>query len=382
MDQPLQNRIKMQEEAKAALRNAAYNGSILVTVGGGKGKIMIDTALELIQKYNIKRILYLCDSTRLRDSETEGFPGEIAKWGTPELDAMITRKCYQTTYKWKDEEYDLVLADEVDVAISPALVKVFLNNKFRFKVLVTGTLAPKKKDTLQRIAPIVYQFSTSDAEDQNIVNKSHYFVYNYRMTEDESNTYRNYNRKISALIADSDSPAMSEEMKYVVMGRKHFLNALDSSCMHTRKVLQFLYNKQKGFRPIVFCELTKQADRVCKYSYHGGNEKLDNLLKYQNGEIDAIAVVSKIKRGINLKNANVGVYESLSSSSTEFEQRNGRLKRLPMSEVAIVIFMVPWYRTNKKDDSGNWIWKPTIIDTYVTKATKNLRNFDLKTLKL
>lgn len=386
MDKSLESRIRMQEEAKAAVRSAKYNSAILVTVGGGKGKIMIDLAMELVEKYKIKRILYLCDSQRLRDSEKDGFPAEIEKWGNPQLNKMITRVCYQAAYKWVGKDYDLVLADEVDVAISPKLVRVFLNNNFRFKILVSGTLAEKKKITLQQIAPVVYRFSTSDAEDKGVVNKTKYYVYNYKMTDEESAKYKNFNKKMSFILADAGGKKgqldkhSAEELKYVTLARKQYLANLDSSYIHTRRVLASIYGKRPDSRVIVFSELTRQADRVCKHSYHGGNEKIDNLKKFQDGEINALSVVSKIKRGINLKNANVAIFEALSSSSTEFEQRNGRMKRLKTSDIAVVIFMIPWYKT--KDSDGNVVWKETVVKKHMLSATNNLRNFDLKTLKL
>lgn len=372
----LQARIKMQNEAKEAVRIANYIASLIITVGGGKGKIMLDLAQELLDKFKIKKILYVCDNRRLRDSSEEGFPEQIEKWGTPELKKIIQLECYQTAYKWIDQEYDLVLADEVDFSITPEFSKLFFNNKFRFKILVTGTLSSAKKKTLEEIAPIVYKCSTTDAEKRGIINKTQYYIYNYRLSDSESREYNKWTKVIAKALAE-ERP--KNQLNFLLGKRREILFTLDSSFQHCRKIMSWLWNRDKKTRLVIFCERRTQADRVCRWSYHGENEKDDNLTKFQTGEISGIAVVSKIKRGINLKNANTAIFEALSSSSTEFEQRNGRMKRLSTSDVALVIFMLPWYK--KIDKEGNVTWKPTIVDQWITKATENL-DVELIDLKL
>lgn len=365
-----------QEEAKEAVRKNNYVASLIASVGFGKGKVMIDLCMELVEKYKIKKILYVCDNRRLRDSDEEGFPEQIKKWGTPQLKKIIQLECYQTTYKWVDKEYDLVLADEVDFSITPEFSKLFFNNKFKFKILVTGTLSSEKKKVLKEIAPIVYTCSTTDAEQRGIINKTQYYVYNYRMTDSESRVYVKWTKVIAKAI-NEERP--KNQLNFLLGKRRELLFTLDSSYQHCRKIMSWLWNRDKGTRLVIFCERRTQADRVCRWSYHGENEKDDNLSKFQSGEISGIAVVSKIKRGINLKNANTAIFEALSSSSTEFEQRNGRMKRLSTSDVATVIFMKPWYK--QIDREGNVTWKPTIVGQWIDKATQNL-NAELIDLKI
>lgn len=379
MDKSLQARIKMQGEAEDAIRRAKYIAAIIVTVGGGKGKIMLDIVKELIAAGKVKSVLYLCDSRRLRDSDQDGFPAEIEKWGDTKMKSMITLECYQTVRKWEGRKFDLLLADEVDFAITPEYIKGILNNEFKYKVLVSGTLSLEKKLVLQKIAPIVYRFQTVAAEDAGVINKSDYFVYNYKMNESECKQYNTLTKKISILIA-AGATFEDKDLMFWIRKRKQFLNSLDSSHLNCRKIMQWLWNRDRNNRVVIFSELTPQADRLCKHSYHGKNEKEDNLSKFQSGEISAIAVVAKIKRGINLKNANVAIFEGFSGSSTEWEQRNGRMKRLALSKVATIIFMVPW--VSKVDEDGTITWKPTVVRSWIDKATVNISNINFKPLKL
>lgn len=366
-------RVKMQDEAKAAIRKANYRAAAIITVGGGKGKLMIDLVLELMEKQKITKVLYLCDNRRLRDSDKEGFPQELEKWGTPELRKITRCECYQTTCKWENEEWDVVLGDEIDFAMTPVYSNVFFKNKFKYMVLVSGTLTSPKKKLLTSIAPIVFRCNTQDAEQRGIINKTNYYVYNYALTDEESEQYRKLTRKLAMVMLDDGS---DETKKFWTMKRKEFLSNLESSVKHTRRVMRWLWNRNKQTRVVIFCQRTEQADKVCGFSFHGQNEKEDNLSKFQTGEISAISVVAKIKRGINLKNANTGLFEALDGSTTEFEQRNGRLKRLPMSEIANIIFMCPWYKTE------NGKYKTTVVNDWIGRATGNLRGVEITDLKI
>lgn len=372
-------RSKAQDECKEAARKSGYNCSIIATVGFGKTKIMIDLAEELIEAGLVNNILYLCDSRRLRDDTEGGFPAELNKWGSEKMKNMIRLECYQTACKWMNKKFDLVLADEVDFSITTVYIRALLNNQYKYKLLVSGTLTLEKKKILKEIAPIVYRFSTNDAEDAGVINKTEYYLYNYRLTKEESKSYNSMTKKIAAL-SRAGVDISDDQFVFWTRRRKQFLNTLDSSYIHCRRIMQFLWNKNNKNRVIIFCEQTSQANRCCKYSYHGGNEQDDNLRKFQAEEISAIATVSKVTRGMNLVNTNVGLFESMSGSSTRFEQRGGRIKRLAIDELATAIFMCPWYSSLNKE--GELVWKPTVVQKWIEKGTENISNIEFKNLKI
>lgn len=374
MSKVLELKAAEQNKCIAAVKAKDYTAIVLATVGYGKGRVMMELVKLLIKEKKIKSILYVCDNTRLRDND---FSGEVAKWGTPEIHEMITYECYQTTYKWKDRNFDLILGDEFDFAITKEYIKTFFNNNFKYKILMSGTLSAAKKKIALTIAPIAYTITTSQAEEIGILNKSNYFIYNYKLTQEESKAYAKWTRAYAKGLA---AEASTDTLNFFLNQRKEVLYNSDASVLATRKVMQWLWNRNKKTRLVIFSERTKQADRLCKWSYHGGNVKDDNLTKFQNEEISGIAVVSKIKRGINLKNANTAIFEALSGSSeTEFMQENGRLKRLDVDDVATIVFMCPWYQSMPSAGSE---WKPTIVDKWIRKATGQLKGITFTDLKL
>jgi superfamily II DNA or RNA helicase len=376
----LSARVKAQEEAKKAARKSNYRCSLIESVGTGKSKIMIDLAEELIRAGKVKSILYTCDNRRLKNDAEDGFPKELQKWASAQMIKITRRECYQTCYKWEGEQYDLLLGDEVDMAITPEYVKTFLNNTFKYMILVSGTLSGPKRNVLHKIAPIVHEMRSFEAEVKCVVNKTEYYTYNYKLTPVEEKEYNTLTGKIRQL-AKIGTHEDDATYQFWIRKRKHFLNTLESSAKHCRKVVQFLEQKDAKNRIVIFCERREQADKVCEYSFHGENEKDDMLTSFQEGEINKISVVAKVKRGINLKKVNVGIHESLSGSSTEWEQRAGRLKRLEVGQMAIIVFLVPWYQ--KKDKKTNQIsYKATVVQDWVKRATSNIPNIKFNILKL
>jgi hypothetical protein len=70
----------------------------------------------------------------------------------------------------------------------------------------------------------------------------------------------------------------------------------------------------------------------------------------------------------------------MSGSTTKFEQKAGRMKRLGIDEVAQIIFMVPWFK--RVDQFNNVTWKATVVKEWIEKATANISNLDLIIFKI
>lgn len=372
----LSARVKAQEEAKDKARKANYRCTLIESVGTGKSKIMIDLAEELIRAGKVKSILYTCDNRRLKNDAEDGFPKELEKWASDEMKKMTVRQCYQTTYKWVGKKFDLILGDEVDMAITTEYIKTFLNNEFTYMILVSGTLSTPKRRVLHKIAPIVHEMRSFEAEQRGVVNKTEYYTYNFPMTDDEQKVYNTLTGKIRQL-ARIGAQEDDATYQFWIRKRKHFLNTLESSARHCRKIVKFLEQKNPKNRIVIFCERREQADKVSENSYHGENEKEDALTEFQEGNINVLSTVAKIKRGVNLKQVNVGIHESLSGSSTEWEQRAGRLKRLDVNDTALIIFLIPWFKKKGED-----IYKATVVQEWVKRATCNIPNIKFNTLKL
>lgn len=371
----LSARIETQDLGKAAIRSYDYNAAAIIATGTGKAKILIDLAQELMDK-GAKTILYVCDNQTLRDSPAEGFPEQLKRWGSPELIKKVRLECYQTVYKWKNVKFDVGLFDEFDFSLTPKYSNVYFNIQFKHKILVSGTCSADKLKLLKEICPLVYKFGTADAEDRGVINKTKYYIYNYKMSAEESERYLDYTQKIAI-----NAGLENENQRLFWTGKRaDLLYNLDTGKTACHSVMRWLRDTINP-KIIVFCQRQEQADRICKHSFHGGSEKEDNLTKFQNDEINYVSVVGKVDRGVNLKKTAAGIFEAINGSETKFTQKNGRLKRLNAEAFATVVFLSPWVK--KFDKQINKIYyKETIVSQWIYKSTNSNRNIILEDLKL
>lgn len=335
-----EERRKIQLQALAALEKNDYNGIVILPTGTGKSWVMIEALKNLIDTGTINNIWYLCNSQDLRDTE---FVKELHKWGAGELEDKITRMCYQTAYKLENENVDVVLCDEFDFSLTPEYSKVFTNNNFRYKILVSATIADDKKKIAKQIGKVVYRKQLQLIEEDGIVNKSKYHFVQFLMTEKETEQYFKHNQRIAKAMQGKSKTYV----KMQVLARKRFLNNLESSRDACRRLMMHLHKSNDKCKVLIFCESNDQASAICKYTYHSDSEEKDNLIKFQEDEINFLAVCGKVNRGTNITGVNFMILESCNGSETQLTQRLGRGKRLNIDEVLNVYFLVPYYKKDR-----------------------------------
>ena len=86
---------------------------------------------------------------------------------------------------------------------------------------------------------------------------------------------------------------------------------------------------------IVFANTQKQADRICKHSYHSGNPKSEeNLELFSDGRIDKLSCVLQLSEGVTIPNLKQGIIMHAYGNERKTAQRIGRLLRLNPNETA------------------------------------------------
>jgi superfamily II DNA or RNA helicase len=330
------------------------------------------------------RVLYTCNSQDLRDT---GFDEELRKWECGELSDVIEKCCYKTAYKKKGEEYDILLADEGDYALTKEYSKLFFNNKFTYIIFVTATLDSKKEPIAEKIAPIVYRKEVKEMEEKKVINKASFYYVPYILSPKEDAKYKRYSERFKELINATPNPffdnrqrkewqdKISNQLEFLTFQRLQFLASLDSSVYICRKIFEHIHKADPNARVVAFCGQTEQADKICKYSYHEKNADRDNLTKFDNGEINYLAVCGKIDRGKNLKGVNKIVLENYNKSETKLIQRTGRGRRLKVDDIVDVYIPVAYYTNNGKP-------KPTIMLDWILEAGRNIGIENAKTIYL
>lgn len=350
------DREELQISAFEAIKKAGFVATAQLVTGGGKAKILID-CLKYLKPTGA--IWFLTDSRLNRDKT---FKDEMIKWGAEEWIDKVEFMCYQTAYKRKGFDVELVLADEVDV-VSTQYIKALTNNNFKYKILATATINPDKKALIESVAPIVFKRELKDVEGLGIVNESKYYIVKYMLTARENAQYLKYNAIFSSELNKPKKDV--KKIQFIQIQRNLFLSKLESSVKKCRELLEVL-TKDKRRKILIFCGLSTQADKVCRYSYHGKNEKNDNLTKFNENKVRTLSVVAKIDRGANIDGINTQIFESPKKSQTKWQQKSGRGRRLAVDEVLDIFYLVPYYR----DKFGKL--KPTIVESWVFSSAGSL----------
>lgn len=357
----------IQEEALEALKKNNYKGFVILPTGAGKSYVLIE-ALKRLYKPGMN-VLYACDSKRLRDVD---FQKELEKWGAGSFTNLIEKKCYATTYKYTGKHYNIGLLDEGDYALTPNYSKLLANNSFDYLIIVSATLENNKRRMVETLSiPIVFERKVKEIEEKGVVNKAQFVYVPYILNDKENLQYLQFNKLYRGYLNQEQTPFIKKRLEFLHIERSQFMAGLDSSAFICKKLLTEIASPST--RMLIFCGLTKQAERIWPYSYHSGNEDKDNLNKFNEGEISALAVVGKINRGVNLNTVNTIILENCKRSETLMIQRTGRGRRLNIGEILYIYTLIPYYKT----EYG--LIKPTIVKEWIYKAAKDMGIENAKT---
>ena len=119
-----------------------------------------------------------------------------------------------------------------------------------------------------------------------------------------------------------------------------------------------------GSKCIIFANTQKQADKLCKHSYHSGNVKSEeNLELFSDGRIDKLSCVLQLSEGVTIPNLKQGIIMHAYGNERKSSQRIGRLLRLNPSETAVCHILC---------------YTGTQDETWVTNALKDFDNSKIK----
>jgi superfamily II DNA or RNA helicase len=302
-------------------------------------------------------------------------------------------------------------------------------NTYDALIAITATIADNKRLLANKIAPTCFEYSTQQAQEDGILNKTKFYLVNYDIGQkrdieikwkqngsqrsffqSENGLYlynqekfdkalwalQSTDRKLntaSIMGEDTDELEKSKakyiyQMKMFSRKRKEFLHSLVSS----QKVTKLLINKiheTPGNKILVFSKLTKQADAICEHTFHSKNNSTDvegrTLLdRLSQGFITTLAVCDAVDRGINLDQVNHIIHESYVGSETEFQQKHGRGMRLEAEDTLHYFILFPHYWERKKVEEGGlttWQWarQPTQAKAWLENMTEG---FDLSNMQV
>jgi|TARA_R100001463_G_scaffold106123_1_gene160701 superfamily II DNA or RNA helicase len=327
------DRDKVQAEALKATLGKERCGLALAT---GVGKTLV--ALNHLENHYSPLLNVLVVAPKL--SIFDSWRAEAQKFEKEKLLTNVKFTTYLSLNKQNPKDFDIVYLDECHSLLSSH--KEFLDN-YKSKILgLTGT-PPKyhkseKGKLVNEFCPMVYEFVTDSAVNNNILNDYQIIVH-----ELELSTKNNYLVEMK-----NKSFRTSEQKNYgywcnridSVSGPLHILRVMRMKAMmeYPSKELyaKLLFASIKD-KCILFANTQDQADRLCEHSYHSNNvDSENNLEMFKDGLINKLSSVMQLNEGVNIPELRQGIIMHAYGNERKAQQRIGRLLRLNPDEKAIV----------------------------------------------
>jgi len=196
----------------------------------------------------------------------------------------------------------------------------------------------EKGKMVNTYCPIVYNYITDDAVEDDILNDYRIIVHLLPLStarthkvktkkgffmSSEKDNYAYWTKQLEGFGFKKDRTRimrMKALMEYETKERyaKHLLNYVNDKC-------------------IVFCNTTEQAERVCSNTYHSKNkDSEENLEKFKRGDFNCLSAVVQLNEGVNIPNLKYGIILHAYGNERKAAQRIGRLLRLNPDQTAYI----------------------------------------------
>lgn len=334
---------KVQEEAFNAWLKSGQRGTILARTGFGKNKLAIWAALK--EKSDAK-ILFLAETTQ-REKDLKD---ELIKWSYN--GAKIQFMCYQSAYKLQNQHFNLVIADEVDLSLTPVYSAFYFNNTFDHILCLSATINSRERvnsddensitklQLLNQFAPICYKYTVDDS--------------NIDGTGRKLNIYKIYHEldnvdKKAVVVGTKKKPLIMSEYE----GYKYCDSKFQQAMFINGSFQQIAVRNAAGKRASLLYSLPSKINE-CKKLINGirgrtilfGNdinslleitsdvisskntEKKNDLIrtKFDDNKIDLIGSFKMLKRGANLSDLDNCIIMSYYSTEKDLIQMIGRMR--------------------------------------------------------
>jgi superfamily II DNA or RNA helicase len=328
-------REEIQKEALDVAKQHKRSGSS-ISMGVGKTRIAIQhlqycynplvEALVVIPKHSIAQV----------------WKDELGKMNLESLIKHITFTTYLSINKHDPNDYDLVYLDECHSLLNSH--DSFLSN-FTGKILgLTGT-PPKHQDSekgrmVNKYCPIKFTFTVDQATDSNILNDYRIIVHELQLSKlpalkkkkkDGGHWYTTEQKDYAYVckrIVDAQTP---KQKQFAAIMRMRALMDYNTKELYGKSL-----SKSLDTKCIIFANTQKQADVLCKHSYHSGNKKSDeNLELFSDGRIDRLSCVLQLSEGVTIPDLKQGIILHSYGNERTSKQRIGRLFRLNPTETAV-----------------------------------------------
>lgn len=354
---------KRNEVQEEALRIALKFKRVGLGISMGVGKTLIGLRyIESLQQEAEVPLRVLVVAPKL--SIFQSWKDDAVKFNmSSELIDNAKFTTYLSLNKHNPHDYDVVVFDECHSLLYThhTFLAVYAG-----RILgLTGTPPrynnSEKGNMVMSYCPIMYKYITDDAVDDKILNDYRIIVHKLPLSGENN-----------IQVSMKDKVFYTSEIKNYEYWSRRIMESMTkkqeqiASVMRMRAMMDYRTKERYAKsllgdiedKCIVFCNTQDQADRLCTYSYHSGNDQSENNLQlFKEDKIDKLSCVLQLNEGINIPNLRSGIILHSYGNERKSSQRIGRLLRLNPDDTAIVHILC---------------YKDTVDERWVAEALKDL----------
>lgn len=329
----------IQKEALDAIGTRQKSG-VVATMGSGKCllglKHMANNYNELVSYLVVAPVKTIYKSW-IEDAEEFGFDLFLEH---------LQFSSYRSLTKLNPNDYDVVYLDEChSLKLSHKDWLMEFEAKGGIILGLTGTY-PVYKNTekgkmCNYFCPKVYEYTTDEAIDDEILNDYKIFVHqlyldgapnipvkNSKGPDFMTSEVKNY-QYWNVRVMDANSPKAQQITR---IQRMKALQSFPSKERYAAKLLSRVTKKT-----LVFANTQDQADRLCPHSVHSKNKQSeDNLKLFKEGSILKLSAVEQLSQGVTIPNLETGIIMHAYANNKQAAQKIGRFLRLNPDQTATI----------------------------------------------
>ena len=308
---------RQKEFAETWLKNGKFG---ILNLCPRFGKIY--TTINIIEKLKPRSILIAYPDNKIKESwkkdfETRGYD-----------DSSVTYTTHLSLKKYTEEEYDLVVIDEIHL-LSEAQIEVSKEILFNNKHILglTGTLSKSTEQTLEEELDlhVIANYPIELAIEEGVIVDYQITVVTVPLDNTRKQQYKNKLRtekqQFDAYGYVIDSlERQGRATMFLRLARMRIIQNSVSKMEKTRELLK----KHKDERVLVFCGVTKIADQLGIPSYHSKKEEKEVFDNFVSGKGKHLAVVKIGNTGVTYKPLNRVIINYFDSNGENLAQKINR----------------------------------------------------------
>lgn len=361
-----------EEILNTALQLHSNNICLEMATGTGKTLVALSIVKERLKDKLVKSILIVIPKNVLEKEWLK----EIHKWEMDELIPFITFSTYVSFPKHNINDFDAVIYDEAQ-HITDRCIEAIPSVNTPINVLLSATIKRAHKMKLNRTFYNLHTLKVDikDAVDNGILPDPTVLLIPLRLDKTKPKEvyikrksckktvvceYKNrwqylkdktmqvqiwcteyeYYEMLESDFVQATNHCRETWKRQLAIQRLKWLSKIKTDT--TKRILEIL----KDERTLTFCNSIEQCEELGDYPIHSGKkELLENLEKFNSGEINHITSVRMLDEGMNAVDLRIGVYGNINASDIITKQRAGRILRHRNP-----IIIIPFYQGTREEE--------------------------------